>query len=105
MQEVGILLPALTLQSPSASGKPVHTGVSVSPLAMPGSAFCREGEAVEPWLAPVTLTAGNVQQVTVHRWHPEVGGPSVEDHGELLWGGPDADLAIILGLQSRRRKP
>lgn len=105
MREVGILFPALTLKSPPASGKPFHAAASVCPLAMPGSAFCREGGAVELWLAPVTLTAGNVQQVTVHRWHPEVGGASVEDHSELLGGGPDANLAIILGLQRRRREP
>ena len=105
MREVGILFPPLTLKSPSASGKPFRAAASVSPLAMPGSAFCREGEAVEQWLAPATLTAGDVQQVTVHRWHPEVGGPSVEDHSELLWGSPNADLAVILGLQRRRREP
>lgn len=104
MRDAGILFPALTFKRPSASAKPFHTAASVSPLAMPGSAFCREGEAVELWLAPMTLTAGNVQQVTVHRWHPKVGGASVEDHSELLWGGPDANLAIILGLQRRRRE-
>lgn len=53
----------------------------------------------------MTLTAGNVQQVTVHRWHPEVGRTSVKDHSELLRGGPDADLAVILGLQRRIREP
>lgn len=66
---------------------------------------CREGEDIELWLAPVTLTTGDVQQVTVHRWHPEVGGASVKDHSELLWWSPDADLTIILGLQRRRREP
>lgn len=104
MWEVGILFPALTLKTPSASGKPFHAAASVSPLAMPGSAFCREDEAIEPCLPPVTLTASNVQQMTVHRWHPEVGGASVKDHSELLGGGSNADLAVILGLQRRRRE-
>lgn len=43
MQGIEILFPALTLQSPSASGKISHADVSVSPLAMPGSAFYGEG--------------------------------------------------------------
>lgn len=34
MQGVEILFSALTLQSPSASGKTSHADVSVSPLAM-----------------------------------------------------------------------
>lgn len=52
----------------------------------------------------MTLTAGNVQQVTVHRWHPEVGGAGVKDHSELLRGSPNANLTVVLGLQSRKRK-
>lgn len=48
MGEVGILSPALTLQSPSASGKLFHAAPSVSPLATPGFTFGRGGEAVEP---------------------------------------------------------
>lgn len=104
MWEVGILFPALTLKSPSAPSEPFHAAASVSPLPMPGSAFCREGEAAEPKLALVTLTAGDVQEVTVHRWHPEVGGASVKDHSELLWGGPNANLTVILGLQRRRKE-
>lgn len=104
MWEVRILFPALTLKSLSPSNKPFHAAASDSPLAVPGSAFGRKGETVEPWLAPVTLTAGDIQQVTVHRWHPEIGGASVKDHSELLWGCPNADLTIILGLQ-RRKEP
>lgn len=65
----------------------------------------KEKILTELWLAPVTLTTGDVQQVTVHRWHPEVGGARVKDHSELLWWGPDANLTIILGLQRRRREP
>lgn len=103
MQEAGIVFPALTLKCPSASGKSFHAAASVSPLAMQGSAFCRE-EAVEQCLASVTLTAGDVQHGTVHGWHPEVGGASVKDHGEILGGCPDADHTVILGLQ-RRRQP
>lgn len=102
MQEVGILFPALTLKSPSASSEPFRTAHSVSPLAMPGSAFGRDGKAAELQPSLVTLTAGNVQKVTVHGWHPEIGGASVKDNGELLWGGPDANLAVILGLQRRK---
>lgn len=100
-----IVFPALTLKSPSASGKSFHTAASVSPLAMQGSAFCREGEAVWQLLAPVTLTAGDVQQGTVHGWHPEVGGASVKDHGEILGGCSDTDHTKILSLQSRRTEP
>lgn len=89
-------------KEPVASNEPFHTVASNSPLAVPGAAFGREGEAAEPQLAPVTLTAGDVEQVTVHRWHPEIGGASVKDHSELLGRGPNADLTIILSLQSRK---
>lgn len=62
-------------------------------MLMPTS--CREGEAIP-------LTAGDVQQVTVHRRHPQVGGAGVKDHGELLRRSPDANLTIILGLQKEK---
>lgn len=53
----------------------------------------------------MTLTAGDVQNGTAHGWHPEVGGTSVKDHGEILGGRPNADRTEILGLQRRRREP
>lgn len=47
------------------------------------------------------LTAGNVQQGAVDRWHPQVGWASVEHHRESLMGGAQANLAIILGLKRK----
>lgn len=33
--------------------------------------------------------------------HPQVGGAGVEEHQEVLRGGPDADLPEVRGLQTR----
>lgn len=44
------------------------------------------------------LTAGDVQQLAVDGGHPQVGGAGVEDDGEALRGGPDADLPVVLRL-------
>ena len=50
------------------------------------------------WL--LELTTGNVQDGTVDRWHPQVGGPSVKNNLKLLPWCSNGDLAIVLGLHS-----
>lgn len=44
------------------------------------------------------LTAGYVQQLAMNGGDPQVRGAGIEDDCETLWRGPDADLAIVLGL-------
>lgn len=53
-----------------------------------------------PRQAPGTdgLTAGDVQQLAVDGRDPQIGRAGVEDDGEALWGRPDADLPVVLGL-------
>lgn len=49
------------------------------------------------------LTAGRVQERAVDGRDPKVGGARVEQHGELLRGGADADGPIVLGLGRQDR--
>lgn len=57
------------------------------------------------------LTAGYVQQLAVDGGDPQVGGAGVKDDCEALWGGPNADFPVVLGLwggsvhQSEGRNP
>lgn len=44
------------------------------------------------------LTAGDVQQLAVDGRDPQVGRAGVKDDCEALWGRPDADLPVVLGL-------
>ena len=46
----------------------------------------------------VVLTAGNVEPSAGGGGDPQVAGAGVEDDGELLGGGADLNLAIVLGL-------
>lgn len=50
---------------------------------------------------PLTLTAGNVGEVAMFGWHPQVGGASVEDHSKGLRWRTDGDGAIVLSLQGK----
>lgn len=59
-------------------------------------AFCRENPKGR------SLTAGHVKKRAVNGGDPEVGGARVKQHGELLWGGTNADLPKVLGLWKQR---
>lgn len=50
------------------------------------------------------LTAGQVEEGAVDGGDPEVGGAGVEQHGEVLWRGADADHAVVLGLGTQGRE-
>ena len=50
-------------------------------------------------VASFLLTAGNVEPSAGGGGYPQVAGAGVEDDGELLAGGSDLNLAIVLGLQ------
>ena len=39
-----------------------------------------------------------------HRRNPEIGGASVKDDREVLWGGPQPNFPIILDLMAQQER-